>query len=253
VGLTGGILTLPFMVSFLGFTQPSVSSTNLIFVLLSPMGSIYSYWRERRMLWRLGLAAGAGGVVGALLGPRIRAGALSDASVFRFFFGLLLLFAGARLIKSEQRPVKVGSVESSGSSALSQGFTFSSTTYTYPLAPVVLAGALAGAVSTAFGVGTGFLLVPVYTTLLGLPIHAVTGSALLSTLLISLTGTVSYSLLEHQAAAPDIRLGLLLGIGGVIGGFLSPKLQRRAQPKALHLLLGSILLLWGLAYTGQGF
>src|SRR3972149_2345516 len=185
VGLTGGIATLPFMMSVLGFTTPSVVSTNLIFILISPLGSLYSYWRESRMLWRLGFLAGAGGILGSFLGPLIRVGTLNDAFRFKTVFGVLLAFIGVELFLKRPRDIKVGKVERSEGSLFKHSFLFSGTTYTYPTVHVFIAGTAAGALSTTFGIGTGFLLIPFYTTILGLPLYAVASSALLSTLVIS--------------------------------------------------------------------
>ncbi|HDH28879.1 MAG TPA: sulfite exporter TauE/SafE family protein, partial [Euryarchaeota archaeon] len=87
-----------------------------------------------------------------------------------------------------------------------------------------------------------------------LPIYAVAGSALLSTFIISSAGTISYATLNTGAlSAPDIRLGLLLGMGGIVGGFVSAKIQRRMSSNTLHRFLGAALIFWSLAYLKQGF
>jgi uncharacterized membrane protein YfcA len=208
VGLTGGIATLPYMISVLNFTSPSVSSTNLIFVLMSPLGSVYSYWREKRMLWRLGLIAGAGGIAGSFLGPSIRAGPLRDAILFKQLFGLLLVLIGLRLFAKKFKDIEVGRLEKTSDSFWRQEFIFSGKTYSFYTVPVLFAGAITGVISTTFGLGTGILLVPFYTTVLKLPIFAVASSALLSTLIISSAGTIAYYTVSTGiSAAPDFRLG----------------------------------------------
>jgi uncharacterized membrane protein YfcA len=254
VGLTGGIATLPFMMSVLGFTSPSVSSTNLIFVLMAPLGSVYSYWKEKRMLWRLSLMAAAGGIVGSLLGPLIRVGFLTDITRFKVLFGFLLGFIGMRLFFKRQRDIKVGKLEKTGGSLFHQEFIFSGNLYSFSPIPIFIAGLLSGAISTTFGIGTGFLLVPFYTTVLRLPIYAVASSALLSTLFISAAGTGFYAFLNLGiSTTPDLRLGLLLGFGGILGGFVSAKVQRRVSTMNLHRILGATLIIWAFVYLQQGF
>jgi len=254
VGLTGSIGTLPFMVSILNFTSPSVSATNLIYNVLTPFGSVYSYRSEKRALWRLGLIAGAGGIVGSLLGPRIRVGMLSDIGDFKILFGMLLFALGLRLAFKKYSEIQVGKIEKTAGTIARHEFIFSGETYKFKTTHVFFAGMLAGTISTTFGIGTGFLLVPFYTTILRLPIYAVAGSALISTLIISTAGVVSYATLNSGAsAAPDIRLGLLLGLGGILGGLASAQIQRRMSSKMLHRFLGAALIFWSLAYLKQAF
>jgi len=253
VGLTGGIATLPFMMSVLGFTSPSASSTNLIFVLMSPLGSVYSYWQEHRLLWRLALPAAAGGLIGSFIGPRIRVGPLSDIMIFKALFGILLGLVGLSLFFRRHPHIEVGSLECYSGFSADQKFTFSGTTYGFSHPQVFFAGLVAGGVSTTFGLGTGFLLVPFYTAVLKLPIYVVASAALLSTLIISFSGAIVYSTMHAGVStAPDLRLGFLLGVGGIMGGFLSAKVQGRMSTRALHKILGATLFLWALAYLKQG-
>lgn len=254
VGLTGGIVTLPFMVSILNFTSPSVNSTNLVYVLTSTLGSIASYRREQRLVWRLGIVSGIGGIGGSLIGPILRVGLFSDPARFKTLFGVLMALIALRLLLRTPRLIKIGKVERTGGSFLSQNFVFSGITYTYSTVHVLAVSALAGMVSTFFGIGTGVLLIPFYTTILKLPIYAVAGSALLSTLMISGAGTAVYASLETgMSTSPDLGLGLLLGFGGVMGGFASAKIQPYIPASILQRMLGIALLTWAAIYLRHGF
>jgi hypothetical protein len=52
-GVSGAFLLLPFQVSFLGYTAPSVSGTNQVFNIVAIPSGVYQYIREGRMLWPL--------------------------------------------------------------------------------------------------------------------------------------------------------------------------------------------------------
>ena len=54
-GVTGAFLLLPFQISFLGFTSPAVSATNLVYNLTAIPGGVYRTIREGRMNWPVGL------------------------------------------------------------------------------------------------------------------------------------------------------------------------------------------------------
>jgi uncharacterized membrane protein YfcA len=200
------------------------------------------------------MLAAAGGIVGSFLGPWIRVELLGDITRFKVLFGMLLGSIGMRLFFKRHKDIKVGKVEKTGGTLLKQEFIFSGNLYSFSSIPIFFAGILSGAISTTFGIGTGFLLVPFYTTVLRLPIYAVASSALLSTLFISAAGTGFYALLNFGiSTAPDLRLGLLLGLGGILGGYASAKVQRRVSIMNLHRILGATLILWALVYLRQGF
>ncbi len=48
-GLSGSLLLLPFQMSVLGFATPAVTSTNLIFNIISTPGGIFVYMKEKRL------------------------------------------------------------------------------------------------------------------------------------------------------------------------------------------------------------
>lgn len=253
IGLTGGIVTLPFMISFLGYTAPGVSATNLVYTIVTSISGLFSYNRKKRLLWRLGMTAGIGGLLGASMGPLIRSGLLGDVTLFKVFFGIMLTLSSLRIMIRKYPKIEIGSIDKTGGNLREQNFSFNQDIYSYSSIYILVAGALAGMVSTTFGIGTGLILVPFYTTVLKLPIYAVASSALLSTLIISSVGVMTYSShLIGGSHPPDIALGLLFGLGGVIGGYTSPMLQIRFSNRALHRILGGVLGFWGFFYIIQG-
>lgn len=50
-GVSGAFLLLPFQVSVLGFTSPSVSPTNLVYNIVAIPSGVYRYIKEGRMAW----------------------------------------------------------------------------------------------------------------------------------------------------------------------------------------------------------
>ena len=50
-GISGAFLLLPFQMSVLGFTSPSVTSTNFLFNVTGTPGGIYRYMKECRLVW----------------------------------------------------------------------------------------------------------------------------------------------------------------------------------------------------------
>ena len=67
-GVSGAFLLLPFQMSVLGYTSPSVSATNQLYNIVAIPSGVYRYWREGRMIWPLVWAVVAGTLPGVLIG-----------------------------------------------------------------------------------------------------------------------------------------------------------------------------------------
>src|SRR4030042_5096272 len=102
-GISGAFLILPFQISFLGFTSPAVSATNLVYNIVSVPSGMYRYFREQRMVWPLAAVVIAGGLPGVFAGGWIRLVYLPDPGKFQFFFAWVLSYIGGRLISDTIR------------------------------------------------------------------------------------------------------------------------------------------------------
>ena len=98
-GISGAFLLLPFQVSVLGFTSPSVSSTNFLYNVVGTPGGVLRYFREKRLVWPLAVSIIAGTLPGVLIGYYVRIKWLPDPRTFKFFVGIVLIFVGCRLVK----------------------------------------------------------------------------------------------------------------------------------------------------------
>ena len=96
-GVSGAFLLLPFQVSFLHFVSPAVSSTNLVYNIVSIPSGVYRYLKEGRMAWPLTWVVVVGTLPGVAIGAILRVKYLPDPKAFKFFVGLVLLYIGLRL------------------------------------------------------------------------------------------------------------------------------------------------------------
>ena len=108
-------------------------------------------------------------------------------------------------------------------------------------------GAGIAIISSALGVGGGFLLVPFMSILLGLPMFIVAGTAALAIAVSSVTSIANYMRLGIEL---DIPLLLLLLAGTVIGAWIGPRLSEHLHERWLQWILGLVLLLIGIRYLG---
>ncbi|MCL6634216.1 MAG: sulfite exporter TauE/SafE family protein, partial [Peptococcaceae bacterium] len=97
-GVSGAFLLLPFQVSVLHYTTPSVSPTNLIYNIVAIPGGLYRFIKEGRMAWPLTWVVVVGTLPGVFLGSWVRISFLPDPRAFKLFVGCVLLYLGARLV-----------------------------------------------------------------------------------------------------------------------------------------------------------
>ena len=98
-GVSGAFLLLPFQLSVLGYTSPSVSATNQVYNIVAIPSGVYRYIRERRMVWPLTYATAVGTLPGVFLGAFIRVKYLPDPKSFKLFAACVLGYIGVRLVK----------------------------------------------------------------------------------------------------------------------------------------------------------
>src|SRR3972149_164774 len=81
-GVSGAFLLLPFQMSFLGYTAPSVSATNQVFNVVAVPSGVWRYVREGRMVWALCLMVIGGSVHSTFMGALVRPTLLRDPGPF---------------------------------------------------------------------------------------------------------------------------------------------------------------------------
>lgn len=266
-GVSGAFLLLPFQVSFLGYTSPSVSATNQVFNIVAIPSGVYRYIREGRMLWPLMQAVIIGTLPGVFIGAWLRIEYLPDPVRFKCFAGIILLYIGARLlsdclkkkhsnpqkpIQSETAPFQLKIVTATYARAV---FDFDGDRYDFR--PVVVCGIclFVGVVGGIYGIGGGAIVAPVFVAIMGLPVHAVAGAALMGTFITSVTGVIFYQLLAlgypEMSIAPDWWLGSLLGAGGMLGMYTGARLQRFIPAKIIKCMLCICVLFVGIKYIAD--
>jgi uncharacterized membrane protein YfcA len=289
-GVSGAFLILPFQMSVLDFTSPSVSSTNFVYNIVAIPSGVYRYIREGRMAWPLTWVVIAGTLPGVFVGYVIRVRYLPDPRTFKLFVGLVLLYLGGRLlyditgraasgrkrnstlearfkersaaIRKERRGrLAAGLPAEAVVKIISVSFSrieyeFWSERFSFSTPGMFLLALVVGVIGGTYGIGGGAIIAPFCVAVFGLPVYTVAGAALMGTFLTSIAGVIFYSLIpaaESVSKAPDWRLGLLFGIGGFAGMYIGARVQKYVPQKAIKLLLGAIILFTAGKYILQFF
>jgi uncharacterized membrane protein YfcA len=105
-------------------------------------------------------------------------------------------------------------------------------------------GLAAGFVSGLLGVGGGIVMVPAFTTLLGMPLKRALGTSLAVISVLAIPGTITHAVLGHI----DWAIFLVVTLGVVPGARLGARIALGARERALRMAVGSFLLFVAVAY-----
>jgi hypothetical protein len=285
-GVSGAFLLLPFQVSFLGYTNPSVSATNQVYNIVAIPSGVYRYWREGRMVWPLTWVVIAGTLPGVFIGAIIRVIYLPNPVHFKLFASLVLFYIGIQMIrdllkkntgndnklKSElkyQELVKnYGLMKNYDQAAKAGkefhpvrvtyfnlkrlGYTFYDESFDVSFWGIFALSFVVGIVGGIYGIGGGSIIAPFFVTIFGLPVYTVAGAALMGTFVTSIAGVVFYHAIApfypDISVAPDWLLGILFGVGGMAGMYLGARCQKFVPAKAIKWILTGIIIFTALKY-----
>ena len=265
-GVSGAFLLLPFQMSVLGFTNPSVTSTNFLFNVTGTPGGVYRYARECRFVWPVAMLIVAGIIPGVLAGYYLRIAYLPDPQAFKVFVGCVLLLIALKLFKEalngKTDAPRTGDscsladrVEDSSIEMKTTRFNFKGATYSFTTAKLFALALAVGILGGVYGIGGGSIIAPFLITFFKLPVYAIAGAVLLGTFVSSLAGVTFYSLIpiNGAVAAPDWLLGILFGAGGLLGMYLGARVQKYMPGRWIKLMLGAVIILVGSKYILKFF
>lgn len=289
-GVSGAFLLLPFQMSFLGYTHPSVSATNQLFNIVAIPSGVYRFWNEGRMVWPLTWVVIAGTLPGVFIGAIVRVAYLPDPKHFKLFAAVVLLYIGIRMItdlvkkpdakatktNSEQRfqemvqKYRSGPAGQKASRDSSEGvvhvthfnlkrlgYTFYDERFDVSFWGIVGLSFMVGIIGGIYGIGGGAIIAPFFVTFFQLPVYTVAGAALMGTFVTSVAGVIFYQAIApfypDMVIAPDWLLGGLFGVGGMAGMYVGARCQKFVPAKTIKWMLAGIIVFTAAKYVVDFF
>lgn len=283
-GVSGAFLLLPFQMSFLGYTNPSVSATNQLFNVVAIPSGVYRYYQEGRMVWPLVWVVIIGTLPGVFVGAVVRVFYLPNPKNFKLFAAAVLLYIGIKMLRdllsrktessnkstSEkifQEKVRQRQLEATGKQTSPVkvthfnfkrlGYTFYDETFDVSSWGIFSLSFIVGIVGGIYGIGGGAIMAPFFVTIFGLPVYTVAGAALMGTFVTSIAGVIFYQglawLYPNLMIAPDWILGVLFGLGGIGGMYCGARCQKFVPAKNIKWMLAAIITITAAKYISEFF
>lgn len=103
----------------------------------------------------------------------------------------------------------------------------------------LLIGLIAGLASGYVGVGGGFIMVPLFISLLGIMMRQASGTSLVAVTILAIPGVVEQGLLGHI----DYIAGIAMAVGSIPGAVIGASLIRKVPERKLRFVFGAFLLI----------
>lgn len=255
LGIGGGTLMVPVL--RLGFALEAVtaSATSLFTIVFTSIGGTIAHLRNKTALPKLSLCLGLGGAItssaGAMLGNMSPGWAIMlVAAVIIAYSAFSMLRKAIKLPKKgeprgESRPVMTTSDVQDGEQDAGASTTAAAASPTVPdwkFTPKLgLAGfgigLIAGLASGYVGVGGGFIMVPLMTAWLGVPMHKASGTSLIAILILAIPGVVTQVCLGNV----DYLAGICMAVGSIPGAMFGARFVTRIPERTLRFVFAAFL------------
>lgn len=238
-GISGAFLLLPFQVSILGFTTPSVSATNHLYNVFAIPFGVYRYWKEKRFYYPLTLIIILGTLPGVVMGYFLRISFFEELKRFKLLVGLVLLVIAIRLIYEFLVVKKETKFSPDPPKTIIFGwktlkFTYSGETFTLNSTFITFLAFVIGIIGGIYGIGGGALMAPILLAFFRIPAYVFAGATLAGTCITSIFGVIIFTLGGNP---PDWLLGLLFGIGGALGLSLGARIQKYMPQRLIRIII----------------
>ncbi len=218
LGAGGSVLTVPALVYLLGQPVGPATTASLAIVAANAAVGAGTNWRAGSLDVRLAGGFGAASVGGALLGARLNR--LADGETILFLLALVMIGSAWSLWRGRPEGRQAPALAGRDRVLL-----------------IAALGFAVGVMTGFFGVGGGFLIVPVLVLLLGVPARTAIGTSLLIITVTALAGLAGHLV----GGTVNWPLTIAFGAAGMVGAWVGARSGRRISSARLQRLFALML------------
>lgn len=225
LGIGGGLIMIPLMISILKMTQHKAHGTSLVALVFTGIGGAITYAANGSVDFTGAALLAVTAVLTAPLGARY-CNVLTGKKL-KIYFGAFLIFCSALLLLKPYLTNFIGTVP---------GYA--------KIMILLTTGAFTGFLSGMMGVGGGTIMIPVMVILAGFTQHVAQGTSLLVMVPAGAIGAFTHWKMGN--VEKGILWGLIPGI--ILGTYLGGNAAHLISNDTLRLIFAAMLIFVGLRY-----
>lgn len=235
LGLTGGggsVLAVPLLIYVVGIKDPHLAiGTSAFAVAMTAIASMVNHWKRGNVRIKEGLKFAIPGTVGTLVGAQL--GLLTPANSLILIFAAFMVIMGYVMLFRNKKPL--GNhyhlhihhyIDDHGRLLVHKK-------------PINMIGFPIGVAAGYFGIGGGFLVVPMLMHSAGLEIMQAVGTSLLSVSMFGFSTAIKYLI----AGNVDLLFAFIFAAGGVPGSLIGAKLATKIEAAKVVKIFGLMMIL----------
>ena len=247
LGIGGGSLMVPIFRLFLGIDAYAATATSLFTMVFTSISGAASHIQQKTCIVPIGIALGLGGCVTSALGAYL--GSLSPSWAIMLVTGLIVGYSAFNMLrkalslpKTSWRDRKRAREEQAGATGEAAGEVRSLADEDFAVTPKRVAGAvaiglIAGMCAGYAGVGGGFIMVPLMTTFLSVPMFKASGTSTVAIIILSVPGIIEQALLGHIL----YLTGIAVAVGSIPGAAIGARFVKRIPERQLRFIFAAFL------------
>ena len=267
LGIGGGTIMVPLFRLVFGMEPIAATATSLFTIVPTSISGMWKHAKNKTSLPRVGIVCG---LAGACLSPvGVWAANVSPGWAIMGAAAVIVAYSSFTMLKKALAAPKGGAAKegcqacekkatsdaaaanlvatapvAAGGSGVAEAQAAPFEAPAIKLTPkyvakVAFIGVIAGFMSGYVGVGGGFIMVPLFVSMLGIPMRLASGTSLTAVCILAIPGVIEQAVLGNI----DYMVGIAMMVGSIPGAVVGANLVKYVPERALRFAFAAFLLL----------
>lgn len=239
LGVGGGVVMVPLFRLAFGMDAITSTATSLFTIIPTSISGAVQHIRNKTCVPKLGLALGVGGACLSPIGVWLAQ--ISPGWLVMAVAAIAIIYSAYTMLRKA-----IGLSNAAGQPDMTPE---SIPLYAATLAKAALIGACAGLASGYIGLGGGFLMIPLMSSLLNMPMRLASGTSLIAVMILAVPATIVQCVLGNV----HYLVGIAVALGAIPGALVGARLVRLMPERALRFAFTAFLVIAAILLVAREF